>query len=185
MPELEKLVTQFSRLGIRFGGLGGQGVILAGYLLGDAAIRQGLEAIQTQTYGAEARGSRTHADVVLSKGPVHYPAVDKFDVLVVMAQDPYEFNYKRLKRSGLLITDADLVTPRENRHDHVAAVPATQLAVDELDLKVVANVVLLGYLGRRLGFFDREALVAAVRENAPPKFVAKNLQALAMGWEHE
>ncbi|MHA1732015.1 MAG: 2-oxoacid:acceptor oxidoreductase family protein [Promethearchaeota archaeon] len=177
--------SRLERVNVRICGLGGQGVILAGYLLGDAAVQQGLEAVQTQSYGAEARGFNTHSDVILSRvGPIYFPVPDRFDVLVTLAQPSYDASRKYLAKNGLLVYDEDLVEP-SGEHGRGIPVPATRLASSVLGLKVVANIVVLGFLGKLLGFLERGMLEASVREHVPSKFVDANTEAFALGWDYE
>ena len=126
---------------IRIAGFGGQGVILAGLILGEAAAIEGLNVIQTQDYSAQSRGGASVADVVISDEPIYDVVVTKADVLVALSQKAYEENKYTLKESGLLIVDTDLVKPDK---PHTGA-PFTSKA-EEVGLKVNYNMIVLGYL---------------------------------------
>lgn len=99
---------------VRIAGYGGQGVVLAGMLLGRAAsLYDGKEAVFMQSYGPEARGGASSADVIISDTPVDYPLVTEPDVLMCLFQEAYMCYRKGLKPGGLLILESDLVKPTE------------------------------------------------------------------------
>jgi len=170
---------------IRVAGFGGQGVILAAAIIGKAgAIFQGEYATMTQSFGPEARGGSSSAQVILSSEPILYPYVTQPDVLVVMSQEAYARFAPELKPGGILITEQELV-----RVDHLRpgirayGCPATRLA-EELGRKVVLNVVMVGFFGAVTGLLDREALRGAVADSVPPALQKLNLQAFDKGWEY-
>ncbi|RLI42851.1 2-oxoacid:ferredoxin oxidoreductase subunit gamma, partial [Candidatus Bathyarchaeota archaeon] len=94
---------------VRISGLGGQGVILAGQILGRAAVHDGKNAVQTQSYGAEARGSAAKSEVIISDDKIGFPVVRKCDILVAMSQEAVEKNVKDLKEDGILVVDSLMV----------------------------------------------------------------------------
>ncbi|RLC89501.1 MAG: 2-oxoacid:ferredoxin oxidoreductase subunit gamma, partial [Chloroflexi bacterium] len=98
------------RYEVRLAGTGGQGAILAGILLAEAAVRDGKNVVQTQSYGPEARGGASRAEVVISDGEIHYPKVLQADITLCMSQEACDRYGKRMRRGGLLILDADHVT---------------------------------------------------------------------------
>ncbi|MBT8136774.1 MAG: 2-oxoacid:acceptor oxidoreductase family protein [Gammaproteobacteria bacterium] len=167
---------------IRLGGIGGQGIALAGSLLGRAAtIHDGKEAVFTQTHGPEARGGASRADVIISAGPVDYPFVIQPDILCVLFQEAYERFRPKLKPGGLLIVDADLVSLHA---DDAAAVrlPATRKSA-ELGTKLAANIVLLGCLIAITNVVSRRAMEEAIRAKVSSKHLQLDLQALQAGFE--
>lgn len=166
---------------IRFGGVGGQGIVLAGRLLGKAAaLFDGKEAVCTQTYGPEARGGASRSDVVISDLPVDYPFVTEADVLAVLFQEAYVRFRDRRKANGILIIDTDLVQPFEDE-ENVSGLPATKIAED-LGSRLATNVVILGYLVGKTGVVSRESVEQAIRATVKPKIVELNLQALDAGF---
>ncbi len=166
---------------VRFGGVGGQGIVLAGRLLGKAAaLFDGKEAVCTQSYGPEARGGASRADVVIADGPVDYPFVTAPDLLVVMFQEAYDRFRATVKPGGLVIIDSGLVRARDEQV--VCSVPATATA-DAVGNRLAANVVMLGYLVGRTGIVSRESVEQAIRSTLKPGIVEVNLDAFAAGLE--
>ena len=165
---------------IRFGGVGGQGVVTVGRLLGKAAsLFDGKEAVCTQTYGPEARGGASRADVVISDSPVDYPFVTDADALVVMFQEAYARFHSCLRPGGTLIVDSELVQSVEG-DENIHSIPATKIA-EELGSKVVANIVMLGYLIETTGVVSRESVEQAIRTTVREKLVNIDLKALDAG----
>jgi 2-oxoglutarate ferredoxin oxidoreductase subunit gamma len=177
---LQRMLTE-----IRIAGFGGQGVILAAAVIGKAkAIFQDGFATMTQSFGPEARGGSSSAQVILSSEPILYPYVTSPDVLVVMSQEAYSRFSPQLKPGGILITERDLV-----RVDQIPpgvrayGVPATRLA-EELGRKVVLNIVMVGFFGAVTGLVEPDALRKAVADSVPPALEKLNLQAYDRGFEY-
>lgn len=165
---------------IRLGGVGGQGIALAGTLLGKAAaLHDGKEAVFTQTYGPEARGGASRADIIISDKPIAYPFVNRPHVLAVLFQEAYEKFRPDLSEDGLLIIEDDLVNLNG---DDVGAIrlPAIRIA-EKLGNKLAANIVLLGYLVGATGVVSMEAMEETIRETVHPRHLELDLQALAEG----
>lgn len=167
---------------IRLGGVGGQGIALAGTLLcRAAAIYDGKEAVFTQTHGPEARGGASRADVVISDEPVAYPFVTQPDVLAVLFPEAYEKFRPDLKPGGILIVEADLVKLHAG-DEWAVQLPATRIA-NEIGSKVVMNIVLLGYLVAATGVVSRDGIEQAIRETVNPDFLELDMRALHAGFE--
>ena len=168
------------RLEIRLAGMGGQGMILAGVLLADAAVRDGKNAVQTQSYGPEARGGASRSEVILASESIDYPEVIEADVLLCMSQQACDKYAHQLKRNGLLIVDSGHVqrmpTTRAVRAD------LTAWAVDATGRAITANVLALGFLVGLTGVVSREALRETVLARAPAGTQEVNLQALERGF---
>lgn len=170
-----------ARREVRIGGFGGQGIVLAGTLLGKAAsLYDGREAVFTQSYGPEARGGASRADVIIADEPVDYPYVTQPDVVAVLFQEAYLKFAGDLRPGGLLVVEPDLVTPAPGTQ--ALALPATRIA-EELGRRVVANVVLLGCLVRHAGLVSRDAAEEAIRDTVKPATLTLNLEALAAGFD--
>ncbi|HEV3197547.1 MAG TPA: 2-oxoacid:acceptor oxidoreductase family protein [Bryobacteraceae bacterium] len=170
---------------IRIGGFGGQGVILAAAVIGKAAaIFQGGYATMTQSFGPEARGGSSSAQVILSTEPILYPYVAQPDILVVMSQAAYTCFTPQLKPGGILITEQEMV--RVDRYPtgvRVYGVPATRLA-EELGRKVVLNIVMVGFFGAVTNLLEPDALRKAVADSVPPAMQKLNLEAFDKGFDY-
>jgi 2-oxoglutarate ferredoxin oxidoreductase subunit gamma len=165
---------------IRFGGVGGQGIVLASLLLGKAAaLFDGKEAVSTQTHGPEARGGASRADVIISDEPVDYPFVTEADVLVVFFHEAYMRFRSALKPGGILIVDTGLVQPLED-DQNVCGLPATKMAED-LGSRLVTNVVMLGYLIEKTGVVSRDSVEQAIRHTVKKHVVDLDMRALDAG----
>lgn len=137
-----------TRIEVRIAGLGGQGVILAGTILGYAAVLSGKRATQMQSYGAEARGTAAWSDVVISNEAITYPSITSCDYLVALSQQALNSYLSLLKKGGVLVVDEDLVKDIPEGDFKVYKVPATRIAEEKLGGRVVANMVILGFLAR-------------------------------------
>src|ERR1041385_5737661 len=170
---------------IRIAGFGGQGVILAAAIIGKAScIFQNNYATMTQSFGPEARGGSSSAQVILSDEPVTYPYITQPDILVVMSQEAFTRFSPELRDGGILIVEQDLVRvsglPSGIR---LYSVPATRLA-EELGKKMVLNVVMVGFFGAVTGLLDPEHLRKAVADSVPPAFQKLNLEAFDKGFAY-
>lgn len=170
---------------LRIAGFGGQGVILSAMIIGKAAsIYQDGYATLVQSFGPEARGGASSAQVILSNKPVLYPYVTAPDVLVVMSQEAYTRFQPELKDGGLLIVEEDLVRITDVRSGiRVLAVPATRLA-EELGRRMVLNVVMVGFFAAVTGLLDPEAIRKAVGDSVPPSTRELNLKAFDKGFQY-
>ena len=165
------------RTEIRMAGFGGQGVVLAGRLLGEAAIRDGKRAVQTQSYGPESRGGAARSEVVISDEAIDYPKVIQADILVALSQTAFDKFRPAVKDNGKIIVDSDLVKPDDDRID---AVPFSKTA-DDLGKRMVANSVMLGYLVASTGVIGTQSMETTVREMVPEHTVEINLEAFRKG----
>ena len=164
---------------IRLAGSGGQGLMLAGIILAEAAgVYDGKFVCQTQSYGPEARGGASKAEVVISDAAIDYPKAIRPDVLLALNQKSLEAFISDLKPGGLLLVDADLV--KEAPASRVLALPFTRIA-RELGRAMVANIVALGALVQLTGAVSLESLTAAVLARVPKGTEELNRRALAAG----
>lgn len=174
------------RVTIQFCGFGGQGIVLSSVILGTAAVTMaGLNGVQTQSYGSEARGGECQAELILSRGPINSPLTDRVDILVAMSQSALDKYLGRLRPGGTLLIDPELVKEPQVFPDGldgitVAKVPATQMA-SELGARIVANMVMLGFLQQATGLLSEEALTQTIADNVPQRFLELNLLAAAQG----
>ena len=172
---------------IRFSGFGGQGIILAGVILGRAAsLYAGKEAVQTQSYGPEARGGASKSEVVISESEIDFPKVIQPDILVSMSQPAFDKYGYDLKENAKVIVDRDLVNlPKgyEEKYE-VYKVPFTEIANKEVGLGIVANIVMLGALTKLAGLVSKEEVEKALLDSIPKGTEKKNLMAFEKGYEY-
>lgn len=168
---------------IRIAGFGGQGVVLAGYVLGKAlALYSGREAVMTQAHGPEARGGASSADLVVSTEPIAYPFVQQPDFLVALSQEAYTKFRPSIKPDAMVLIDEDLVKPQDG--DHIHAIPATQLAED-LGRRIVTNVVMLGYVTALTEIVTPQAMIKALENSLNARILELNLNAFNAGFEYQ
>jgi 2-oxoglutarate ferredoxin oxidoreductase subunit gamma len=171
------------RSGIRLGGYGGQGIIRAGYIIGQAAaIYDHKNATFTQDYGPEARGGSCRADVIISDSGLDYPYLETPTVLIALSQPAYDKYVAQTKKGTLIIIDEDLVRAKENGQ-RVLAVPA-RLIAEELGRTAVANTVVLGFLVAVTGVVSARAMREAVLASVPPNTKELNLKAFERGYRY-
>jgi 2-oxoglutarate ferredoxin oxidoreductase subunit gamma len=174
-----------SRMEITIAGVGGQGSILAGVILGTAAVNyDGKYAVQTQAYSSQQRGGYAACWVIVSDEPVIYPRVTRPDVLVAQAQDSIDRFGHTLKEEGLLITDKDLVGEVPSSVSRVLEVPATTLARRKFGTPLVANMILLGVLCGATDVVSASALEKAIEDSSRGRGAKRNLEAFYLGLEH-
>ncbi len=169
------------RYEVRLAGTGGQGAILAGILLAEAAIRDGKNVVQSQSYGPEARGGASRSEVVISDDEILYPKVLQPNVTLCMSQEACDKYGGQMDKDGLLILDTCHVSRAPTTQ--AARMPMTTTAQEVAGRKIVANVVGLGLLVGLTKIVSRESLEAAVKERAPRGTEEINLKALAAGFE--
>ena len=169
------------RYEVRLAGTGGQGAILAGIILAEAAIRDGKNVAQTQSYGPEARGGASRSEVIISEDEIHYPKVLEPDITLCMSQEACDRYSGQTRKGGLLILDADHVTRAPTTRP--VNVPLTSLARDVTGRAITANVLGLGLLAGLTDIVSRESLEVAIKAHAPRGTTTLNLQALAAGYE--
>jgi 2-oxoglutarate ferredoxin oxidoreductase subunit gamma len=168
---------------IRICGFGGQGIVLSGVILGEAAMLAGHQAVQTQSYGPEARGGAARSEVVIASDEIDYPRVLTPDVTVALSQPGYDRYLGRsgdaepgaAKNGGLVVVDRDLVEA-----EGVSALPFTKTA-EKVGHRIVTNIVVLGYICSLLDAIPDEALEKAVLANVPKGTEDLNRRAIAAG----
>jgi 2-oxoglutarate ferredoxin oxidoreductase subunit gamma len=167
---------------IRIAGFGGQGVVLAGYILGKAmSLYDRYEAVMTQSYGPEARGGASSANIVVSDEPIDFPFVQKPDILVAISQEAYNKFCPSVKPDAIILIDQDLVNPLEN--DQLCRIPATNMA-ERLGQRIVTNVVMVGFFTAISSFLKPEAVEEAIRTSVKPNTIPLNLEAFAEGYTY-
>ena len=169
-----------ARTEVRLAGEGGQGMILAGIILAEAAaIYAGKNVVQTQSYGPEARGGASKAEVVIADGEIDHPEVLEADVVVTLSQEAYDKFAGGLKPGGLLIVDEDKV--RADAAPQTIRLPITRMAFEATGRIITANAVALGVLVGLTGMLPRQAIEKAVAARAPRGTEEMNRKALQAG----
>jgi len=163
-------------------GFGGQGIVLAGSILGKAAaLGDQKESTLVQSYGPESRGGECCAQVIISDRVIQYPYVSIADILVCMSQAAYEKYKTQVKPEGILITDQDLVIT-DGKRDYYA-IPATRMA-EELGRKMMANIVMLGFVTAITSAISKDAAKSAVLTSVPKGTEEMNTNAFNKGYDY-
>lgn len=169
---------------IRIAGFGGQGVILAGMVVGRAAtIFDGLQVTLTQSFGPEARGSAASADLIVSREPILFPYTTNLDVLVAMSEEAYTRFVPELKPGGMLLFEQDLVNAQAQADLRAFGIPATRMA-EELGHKVALNMVMVGFLTAVTGLVSAEAARRSVADSVPKGTEPLNTAAFDKGFAY-
>ena len=170
------------RYEVRLSGSGGQGLILAGVILAEAAgIHDGRHVAQTQSYGPEARGGVSRSDVIISDEEIDYPKAIRLDMLVAMNQQSCNEYFSALKQEGVLIVDSTFVS--EIPTERAITIPFTRIARDKVGKVFVANIVFLGALTEFCPVVSQRAMEAAVLGRVPKGTEDLNREALRAGIE--
>lgn len=178
---LDKIQVPQDRFEMRLSGSGGQGMILASVILGEAiGADRSKNITQSQSYGPEARGGASKADVVVSSNEIFYPKAMRLDLLLAMTQESLDKYYSDLKEGGTLIIDNVLVTEVPTKDYY--GLPFTRLAREEAGHIMVANVIALGAIGAITGIVNREQLEKVVLSRAPRGTEEKNRKAVEIGF---
>jgi 2-oxoglutarate/2-oxoacid ferredoxin oxidoreductase subunit beta len=183
-PQLPRRADSVPRTEVQLGGFGGQGIISAGKIIGQAAaIYDKLEACFTQSYGPEARGGAAGSQVVIASGPIHHPHLIQPTSMIIMSQGAYAKYVPTLAPGGVLLIDNGLVQlPDDHRQDVTTyGLPATQIA-EGMGNSRAANTVMLGFWVALAGVVSREAMRQSVAESVPPKTLDLNLKAFEAGY---
>ncbi len=173
-----------SRYELRFSGAGGQGLITAGIIMAKAAsIYQGIQAVQSQSYGPEARGGASKSEVIISDEAIDYPKVTKCDALLAMTQEACNKYSDDLKEGGILLYDSDLVTKLPEGNFKRVGFNIINTAKNDVGREIVANIVALGAMVALTGQVTRENAEKAVLSSVPEAFIELNRKAFNMGFE--
>ena len=169
---------------IRFSGLGGQGIIRSGFIVGKAcSIFDSKNATMTQSFGPEARGSACSSQLVVSEERILYPYITKPRILVSMSREAYEKYEPELAADGILIVDEDLVHPKPRANVKIFKIPATRFA-EELGNRIIANLVMLGFFTAVTDVVSYEAMKKAIPGSVPDRALALNLKGFDKGYEY-
>lgn len=173
----------FQKREMRLSGSGGQGVILAAIIFADAAIEDGLNAIQTQSYGPEARGGASKAEVIINDGEINYPKVMKNNLLLSLTQKSLDKYIKSLDPDGILVVDQDVEVPADVKAKKVYKLPIIDTAAEKIGIPMVANIVSIGVLYEIMckDIIKLETIKNTIAGRVPKATIEKNLQAFEEG----
>jgi len=165
-------------------GYGGQGIVLAGTILGKAAFNDGKWVSSTNSFGSAARGGACRAEVVISDQPVIFPHVIEADILIAMYQTAHDKYIGQVKgEAGVVIYDDGFVSPEEITGLKYLPIPATRTAIEELNQGIVANIIILSAAVAITRVVTREALRSAIAEIAPERLRELDLKAVDIGFK--
>jgi 2-oxoglutarate ferredoxin oxidoreductase subunit gamma len=182
-PVRTGLLADRNFIEVRFGGSGGQGVLLMGVVLAVAANHDHRCVVQTETYGPEARGGSSRSDVIISDQPIDYPKLDTADLLLALSVPAANSYVKNLRRNGVFIYDSGLIEEPPAFAGTTIGVPFTRLAKEEIGRVQTANSLALGALVGLTGIVSVESLRKAIIEAVPAGTEEINAKALARGLE--
>lgn len=171
------------RYELRFSGAGGQGLITAGIILAEAAsIIEGKNAVQSQSYGPEARGGASKSEVIISDAPIDYPKATIVDACLAMTQEAADKYANGIKEGGILLLDEDFVHRAPEGNFKVYRLPITRMAKEDIGREIVANVVALGAVIGLTGVVSKDAGEQAVLRKVPEAFKDLNKKAYDLGY---
>jgi 2-oxoglutarate ferredoxin oxidoreductase subunit gamma len=177
MPKQHEL----NRFEIRLSGTGGQGILTLGKIMGQVlAIDHGFHVTQTQSYGPEARGGASRADLVISSHRISYPKPVNLDMLVALSQEACNLYFRNLKPSGFLLVDTSLVT--QTPSNIFWGLPFTAMARDKVGTAQATNIVCLGAMTHLLPFMNFGNVKKALAGVLPAKILEMNVKALTLGY---
>ncbi len=172
------------RYELRFSGAGGQGLITAGIILAEAAsIIEGKHAVQSQSYGPEARGGASKSEVIISDGPIDYPKATVVDACLAMTQEAADKYANGIKDGGVLLLDSDFAPNAPEGNFKVYKLPIMRTAKEEVGREIVANVIALGAMIALTDVVSREAGEKAVLAKVPEAFTELNKKAYSLGFD--
>ena len=171
-----------NRLELRFAGSGGQGLLTSGFILAYAlGICEDKEVIQTQSYGPEARGGSSRADVIFSDQKIYNPHIESLDLLLCLNQESCDKYAHLLDRNGTLIIDTGVVKPPPDIKS--VGGPFSRLAKDKLKKELVTNIIALGFIGSYTHIVSQNSLKKALQAKFGSRFQELNQKALALGFK--
>lgn len=165
-----------------FSGSGGQGVITAAIILAEAAVlHENLTAVQSQSYGPEARGGATRTDIIISDSEIHFPKVFQPNVLVCLTQMAYNKFSSIIRPGGLLITDTRYVKAERKVDARQREIPMYQTVMENIGKPIVFNICMLGAVIKLTGLVKPESIIKALEKRIPTGFLEMNQKALDLG----
>ena len=167
---------------LRLSGSGGQGLLLAGIILSEAAIHEDKNAVQTQSYGPEARGGASKAEVIISHDDIDFPKVTAPNVVLALTQIAADKYVDSVREDGIVIVDSKIVLPAGLKAGKIISVPIMETASEKVGRSIVANIVAIGVIVAATQVVSREAVEAAVLARVPKGTEDLNRKALEEGY---
>ncbi len=165
-----------------FSGSGGQGVITAAIILAETAVlHENLVAVQSQSYGPEARGGSTRADVIIAESPIYFPKVIQPNVLVCLTQQAYTSYYSILRPGGLFITDSHFVKLGKKVDARQVELPMYDAVMEKIGRPIVFNICMLGAVIGLTKLVRPDSIMKVLETQINPSFLEMNRQALDIG----
>lgn len=172
------------RYEVRLSGAGGQGLVLGGVILAEAvSLYEGKNAVQTQSYGPEARGGASKSEVIISSGEIDYPKATEIDLLLCLTQESCDKYSVDLKDDGILISDSRMVKDLPEGNYKVYNLPIIDTAKEKVGKVFVANIVALGAMARIIDSVSLESVEKAVLKRVPKGTEEINKKALKLGYD--
>jgi 2-oxoglutarate ferredoxin oxidoreductase subunit gamma len=170
------------RCRIVFSGSGGQGVITAAIILAEAAVlHEGLNAVQSQSYGPEARGGASRSDVIIADTDIRFPKVIQPNVLVCLTQEAYNRFSGLIRPGGLLLIDSHYVREERMADAWQVELPMYKTIMDTIERPIVFNICMLGALIALTHLVKIDSVMKVLQNRIPPGFLDMNKQALELG----
>lgn len=166
---------------IRLSGTGGQGLILAGIILAESAVLDNKNAVQSQSYGPEARGGASKSEVIISDSNIYYPKVTNPDIFLALSQEAFNKYIDSVKDNCLVIVDSGIDTKNENT-EGIISIPIISTAEDRLGKPMVANIVALSAIVGLTNIVSKESLEKAVLSRVPKGTEQLNRSAILEGY---
>lgn len=164
-------------------GTGGQGLILAGVILAESAVRDGKNVVQTQSYGPEARGGSSRSEIIVADQEIDFPQVTRPDMVLAMSQEASDRYAGMVSAGGTLIVDSTYVKDIPTVSAKVFSLPITRLAREKLGREMVSNVVAIGIVVGITGLVSKQSVTAALLSHIPKGTESLNKEALDLGWQ--
>lgn len=171
------------QLELRLSGSGGQGLITAGIILAEAALKDNMNAIQTQSYGPEARGGASKAEVIISDAAIDFPKVTLPTMTLALTQIASDKYIRDITEDGTIIIDDSIQLPEGIKAKNIYKLPIIKTAINEVGKEIVANIVALGLIVGLTGIVSEESLESAIMSRIPKGTEDLNRLALKKGYE--
>lgn len=166
---------------IRLCGLAGQGIVVAGGILAQAAIREQKIVALSSGYGSQVRGGISKSDLIFSDAFIDFPMVTQIDLLIAMLPEAYQESLPLVRREGMIVLDGTLVKASPTSSAQYYSIPATETAIRELNSEMAANIVLLAAGNSIAQLVSEASLKESIKNNVSPRFLELNLKAMQLG----